>query len=202
MTRCWPLLAWVTELSNALGNSHVFALPMRKVSILKRQGSSSSRFSSDVSTSLKVLDVMRPIGPSRPNKLIAATVFGVLVAIAVSRLVGAQSNEFRFEDYSGSPQYDTELKATEAAKAGLYKLFPKGSGPESLAEFIEGIGGNCKERSEPKYIERYGNALYCRYQHPYAGEPYIGHHWIIYVFREHDINQISKIEIKSRIVAP
>ena len=57
---------------------------------------------------------MRPIGSSRRNNLIAATVFGALVAIAVLRLVGAQSNEFRFEDYTGD-KYGSQYKGHEAA---------------------------------------------------------------------------------------
>jgi len=145
---------------------------------------------------------MRPIGSSRPNRFIAAAVIGVIVAIAASRIGGAQSNEFRFEDYSGERYDKSGLEAEEAVKAQLYKLFPKGSQPERLPEFIESIGGFCTQSPGANFIKKYGNALHCIYSHPYPGEPYLGHNWIIYVFREHDVDQISKIELKSRIVGP
>ena len=144
---------------------------------------------------------MRPIGPNRPNRFIAAVVFGALLAVAALRIGGAQSNEFRFEDYTGD-KYGSQFTGHEAAKAHLYQLFPKGSQPERLAEFIVSLGGDCMERSEPNYTRRYGNALYCRYRHVWPGKPYAHNMWIVHIFRENDENEISKIELKSRLVAP
>lgn len=144
---------------------------------------------------------MRSTGPSRPNKFIASAVFGVLVVIAAIRIAGAQSNEFRFEDYTGD-KFGSQYKGYEAAKAHLYQLFPKGSHPERLAEFIVGLGGDCMERSEPNYTRLYGNALFCRYRHGIPQLPYASATWIIHIYREENEDEISRIELKVRIDAP
>jgi hypothetical protein len=108
------------------------------------------------------------------------------------------SNEFRFEDYTRG-EYRSKHKGDKAAKAHLYQLFPKGSHPKRLAEFIVSLGGDCKERSEPNYTRLYGDALYCRYRHWYPELFYASITWIIYIHRENNENEISKIEIKSRL---
>jgi hypothetical protein len=104
---------------------------------------------------------MRPIGSSRPNKLISAAVFGVLIAIAAFRIGGAQSNEFRFEDYTRG-EYRSKHKGDKAAKAHLYQLFPKGSHPKDLSPITQ-------DSMEMRCIAGIGIGILSYFTHPLLG---------------------------------